>query len=296
MKKFLTNGDIPKTIKYIRSVTENYILQHNIQSLVLGISGGIDSCLTAALMYPVCEKLGIPLIGVSIPSNTNESNEVIRARRAMEAFCHKYIEYDTLDSDFKHISHIIPAHYSVKDINENIESEKRYNIRKGNIKARLRMIYLYDIAYDNKGLVLSTDNYTEYLLGFWTLHGDVGDFGPIQNLWKTDVYNIAEYLANNEYSNDNDKWGVLKHTINAMATDGLGVNAKGDLGQIYPEWEGNSRMGYWHVDTILMKFLDIENSIESIEYKELYTNSIIKRYVSSKFKSKLPYNINIFEN
>lgn len=47
-------------------------------------------------------------------------------------------------------------------------------ISKGNIQARLRMIYLYNLASIHKGLVMSTDNQTEYQLGFWTIHGDVG--------------------------------------------------------------------------------------------------------------------------
>lgn len=46
----------------------------------------------------------------------------------------------------------------------------------------------------HKGLVMSTDNQTEYQLGFWTIHGDVGDFDPIQDLWKTEVYGLANYL------------------------------------------------------------------------------------------------------
>jgi len=67
------------------------------------------------------------------------------------------------------------------------------------MKARIRMILLYDLAGGNDGMVLSTDNYTEYLLGFWTLHGDVGDFGMIQSLWKTEVYDMVEWIRDNEF-------------------------------------------------------------------------------------------------
>lgn len=62
---------------------------------------------------------------------------------------------------------------------DNLVSLKRTPIADGNIQARLRMIYLYNLASIHKGLVLSTDNQTEYQLGFWTIHGDVGDFNPI---------------------------------------------------------------------------------------------------------------------
>lgn len=68
------------------------------------------------------------------------------------------------------------------------EMPNRTPIANGNLQARCRMIHLYDLAGIHGGLVMSTDNQTEYQLGFWTIHGDVGDFDPIQDLWKTEVY------------------------------------------------------------------------------------------------------------
>ena len=50
------------------------------------------------------------------------------------------------------------------------------------------MIMLYNAASIFKGLVVDTDNLSEHYLGFWTMHGDVGDFKPIGKLWKTEVY------------------------------------------------------------------------------------------------------------
>ena len=106
---------------------------------------------------------------------SNKENEIIRARGIGANFCIDFTEIDLTD-EFKTLSSF--------DDHEEIENDDdmSYRIRKGNIKARIRMMYLYNVAQINKGLVLSTDNYTEYLLGFWTLHGDVGDFGMIQNL------------------------------------------------------------------------------------------------------------------
>ena len=66
-------------IKNIRANLKMYIEDHGIKSLVLGISGGIDSALCAALARPVCDELGIPLIGRSIPISTNTSDERDRA-------------------------------------------------------------------------------------------------------------------------------------------------------------------------------------------------------------------------
>ncbi len=95
------------------------------------------------------------------------------------------------------------------------------------------------------GMVLSTDNYTELLLGFWTLHGDVGDYGMIQNLWKTEVYAMARYIVNNL---DNKKAkNALQLCIDAVATDGLGIT-NNDLEQIQAKT-------YEEVDQILLKMI-----------------------------------------
>ena len=56
------------------------------------------------------------------------------------------------------------------------------------------MIYLYNLASIYNGLVISTDNQTEYQLGFWTIHGDVGDFAQILGQWKTEVFELAKWL------------------------------------------------------------------------------------------------------
>jgi NH3-dependent NAD+ synthetase len=155
------------------------------------------------------------------------------------------------------------------------------------------MIYLYNLASINKGMVLSTDNYTELLLGFWTLHGDVGDYGMIQNLWKTEVYAMAEWIRDNECTWLEEET-ALDLTINALATDGLGVTSRGDLGQILPEWEGSSREGYKEVDRILQVWEDRfrlgENQQKIIE-AEYSKNPVIQRHLGTAFKRNNPVNI-----
>jgi NAD+ synthetase len=99
-------------------------------------------------------------------------------------------------------------------------------ISSGNIKARLRMMLgTYHVARMLGGMVLSTDNLSEYMMGFWTINGDVGDFGIIQHVFKgLELYDVARYL------------GVPKEIIAAKPDDGLGV-AGGDedqLGAAYP--------------------------------------------------------------
>jgi NAD+ synthetase len=280
-----------KAIANIRKELKGYIRDHNIQSLVIGISGGMDSCLCAALAKPVCDKLNIPLIGRSLPISTNAQDEIERARLTGKVFC----------TDFQEIN-LFPYYERLSDINFIKESsyelarmipeelsgiEKASKIRNGNIKARLRMIYLYNLASAYRGMVLSTDNYTEYLLGFSTIMGDWGDFGMIQYLWKSEVYDMAEWLMNNEYIGNKDTFCSLKESIEALATDGLGVTNRGDLGQIMPEFEGSSRDGYKIVDIIL------DNYINHKSYESTWPEShpVIQRHLNSHFKRNWPITI-----
>lgn len=211
----------------------------------MGVSGGIDSALVAALIKPVCDELKIPLIGRSISIVSNKEDEESRARNIGVKFCTNFKEVD-LTNLYE------PMALQFNGLAD--ENSIPTKIRNGNIKARLRMMYLYDLASTHGGLVLSTDNYTEYLLGFWTIHGDHFDYGMIQEIWKTEVYEMAQWIIENEC----DDYGAvsIKDCIEGVPTDGLGITDNGDLDQILPEWEGNSRDGYKEVDIILKEYLD----------------------------------------
>jgi NAD+ synthetase len=281
----------------IHGELKTYLQNHEIKSLILGVSGGMDSCLVAALAKPVCDDLEIPLIGRSLPITTNTPDEIERAQITGKAFCTNF-ERANLGEIYNHLSILNPEpqpQYKFDEGKElmyctNEDEFKAWRIRSGNIKARLRMIYLYHLASQNNGMVLSTDNYTEYLLGFWTLHGDVGDYGMIQELWKSEVYDMAEWIKDNECNWIEEK-SALELTINALATDGLGVTSKGDLGQILPDWEGSSRDGYREVDRILQNW-EKPPSFERTAAEILYEKSpIIQRHLRSGFKRNNPINI-----
>jgi NH3-dependent NAD+ synthetase len=149
--------------------------------------------------------------------------------------------------------------------------------------------------------VLSTDNYTEYLLGFWTLHGDVGDLGLIQNLWKTEVYGLANYLRD-EVEMLNKHSAALYECICATPTDGLGVSSS-DLVQLYPEWEReglDARAAYRKVDELLQEWLygDWYEHVyaewpnrKTARYKELVEHPVIRRHEATAYKRHNPYNL-----
>ena len=211
-KKFLNNS-IEALVKYIKN--------NHLKSLVLGISGGIDSTVVAAIASEACKQCNIPLIGRSLPSGTNKIEEKDAAELVGEAFCNDYKEVD------------ISKLYNIFNDESTLQEGESTNLQKGNIKARIRMMYLYHLASIHKGLVLDTGNKTEYELGFFTIHGDQGDYNPgIIYLWKTDVYYLAEYIASyylEQYQETKDtnifnkRLAILK-SLSLIPTDGNGVS------------------------------------------------------------------------
>jgi len=269
-------NDYERMFENIVASACSHITAQKVDSLILGMSGGIDSTLTAALAREVIDRLntGIKLIGRSIDIESNP-DEINRAINAMGAFCHGCGCENRTDFYNKTIQELMwvgSKSDSIKD-----------RIRRGNIKARLRMIELYDMANSLNGLVLSTDNHTEYLLGFWTLHGDVGDFGMIQNLWKSEVYGLAEYMCG--MYNKSKKYlraDALNECINAMPTDGLGVT-ESDFDQIYPDHAKNMapRDVYNYIDSVLALRRDSF-------YKK---HPVVERFKATGFKRNNPFNI-----
>jgi NAD+ synthetase len=223
-----------------------------------------------ALAKPVCDELGIELIGRSITIVTNKPEEIERARNIGRFFCTDFEDVDLSD----------PFELLAGSVMETSEKEDKtthaFKIRLGNVKARTRMVYLYDLASKCKGMVMSTDNYTELLLGFWTLHGDVGDYGLIQNLWKTEVYAMSAYIADN--LENEEAANALRSCIYAVPTDGLGIT-NSDLDQIKAK-------SYEEVDQILIRLLDTSTDIG-----DFAKHPVVLRKLASEFKRNNPYNI-----
>ena len=223
-----------KFVENSRKWLSNYIKENHLQSLVIGISGGIDSTVSCAIAHPVCKELNIPLIGRSLPTGTNKQIECDVADLVGNAFC----------TDYK----VVALDRTYFEIEEKFIGEEGpiSNLQKGNIKARLRMIYLRNLASIHKGVVLDNDNFTEWNLGFWTVGGDSPmdiNLG-LHYLWKTEVYELAKFLKediNNQWHSEkyiNDeiareyffKCQVLEASINLTPTDGNGVS-KSDCDQ-----------------------------------------------------------------
>lgn len=301
--------------------TANYVTSNGLKAMVLGISGGIDSTVVAAICHEVSKKTGIPLIGRSLPIK-NKSDEFATSVHVGEAFCDKFEVY-RLERSYR--AALFDACADAGDVNmansyhldELEEMPSRTPIANGNLQARCRMMYLYDIASRHKGLVMSTDNQTEYQLGFWTIHGDVGDFDPIQDLWKTEVYGLANYLQDhykskalealrNDYKETCDNYKAMSCAIynscKLVPTDGLGIS-NSDLDQI-------GAKDYATVDDILSRFIPFEDFRKSydsagqimhphdemaesdcwsqlcVRHGEDVVNKVWSRHLASEFKRK----------
>ena len=158
----------------VRSLAD-YKSHNNLENIVLGMSGGIDSALTASLF----KQAGWNVTGVTLPVY-QEQSETDRGVEACKALGIDHVQVDLSDVyDF-----YCKQNNSDKELSSKKES-KAIKVRRGNIRARLRMLTLYNLANKLNGIVGSTDNFSELSAGFWTLHGDVGDVAPIQSLSKS---------------------------------------------------------------------------------------------------------------
>ncbi len=273
--------------------TSNYITRNRLNAMVLGISGGIDSTVVAAICHEVSKQTGIPLIGRSLPIK-NKEDEFDVSKLVGEAFCNDFKVVNLTDGYLAVYNSIIGGEENLISCGDDAESKYQTPIANGNIQARLRMIYLYNLASIHKGLVMSTDNQTEYQLGFWTIHGDVGDFDPIQGLWKTEVYELAKWLIGYYYEcgikKEVDADGArkicdmceaIKKSMSLTPTDGLGIS-NSDLDQI-------GAKSYYDVDRVLQT-LTCKASPENDKLQDELTSElgpdVVGKITERRFKSR----------
>lgn len=273
--------------------TSNYITRNRLNAMVLGISGGIDSTVVAAICHEVSKQTGIPLIGRSLPIK-NKEDEFDVSKLVGEAFCNDFKVVNLTDGYLAVYNSIIGGEENLISCGDDAESKYQTPIANGNIQARLRMIYLYNLASIHKGLVMSTDNQTEYQLGFWTIHGDVGDFDPIQGLWKTEVYELAKWLIGYYYGcgikKEVDADGArkicdmceaIKKSMSLTPTDGLGIS-NSDLDQI-------GAKSYYDVDRVLQT-LTCKASPENDKLQDELTTElgpdVVGKITGRRFKSR----------
>lgn len=164
---------------------ETYLRQSGLSMYVMGLSGGIDSSFLAAVLH----WRRIPYLGFCLPIATNTPAEIERGTKVALAYANPPagVRHDPVQ-DFSGLYTEISRVFGEIHLTSTPLAE-------GNIKARIRMLFLYHTAQIHGGCVLSTDQLDELLTGFWTLHGDVGDVSPIQLIPKSAEYDLARLLC-----------------------------------------------------------------------------------------------------
>ena len=153
----------------------DYLSKTGQKKIVLGLSGGIDSALCAAL---AAEAIGPEnVLGVSMPSRYSSDNSIVDAKKLA----------GNLGIDFRSVP-IEPAHLAFESMLELSE------LASENLQARLRAVILMGISNSESRLLLTTGNKSEVAVGYSTIYGDsAGGFAPIKDLLKTDVWRISRY-------------------------------------------------------------------------------------------------------
>ena len=200
--------------QYISNWIKNYIemMPSKAQSLVIGISGGIDSSVSSTLSA----MTGLKTIVLSMP---------IKQKSSQHGLSLKHQEW--LVKNFDNVeAHIINLDKLFETF-ENSLSKFDSELGLANSRARLRMTTLYQVAAANKGIVVGTGNKVEdFGVGFYTKYGDGGvDISPIADCNKTEVWEMGKSL------------NILKEIIEAAPTDGLWDDGRTDEGQLGLKYE-----------------------------------------------------------
>ena len=202
---------VSKRINFISNWIKDYAKKNNF-SLVVGVSGGIDSAVTSTL----CAKTNLKTIVVSMPIRQNEKQHDLSLKHI-----------DWLKSNFNNVlNHTINLDDVFKCFTDTMKSFES-DLAFANSRSRLRMVTLYQIAQFNKAIVVGTGNKVEdFGVGFYTKYGDGGvDISPIADCTKTQVWEMGKQL------------GIFKKIIDAKPTDGLWDDSRDDEDQIGLNYE-----------------------------------------------------------
>ena len=219
---------VSRKIEYIKEWIFKYCksMSNEAKSLVVGVSGGIDS----SVVSTICALTGKKIFVVSMPIQQNKEQYNLSLKH-QEWLKKKYKNIETL---------VVPLDTIFKDFQIALSN---FNSLHGfaNSRARIRMTTLYQIAQSNNGLVVGTGNKVEdFGVGFYTKYGDGGvDISPIGDCTKTEIWEMGKEL------------GIIKQIIDAVPTDGLWEDARSDEHQLGLSYENieeamkNSKSKYY---------------------------------------------------
>ena len=159
----------------------DYVSKNNFEKVLVGLSGGIDSALTATIAV---DSLGSDnVVGVALPSKYNTEESLVDARLLAE----------NLDIEFKVIEIEEIVNIFRNTLKESVNDELGQTTDE-NIQSRVRGNILMALSNQTGAMVVSTGNKSEMAVGYSTLYGDLaGGFALLKDLYKTEVYNLANF-------------------------------------------------------------------------------------------------------
>lgn len=235
---------------YLVRFLDDEVRKTGLNSVVLGLSGGIDSAVVAVLAY---KAFGDNLLCVKMPSHYSSQSSLDDADELVSKFGMRAITCN--------ISPLLKAY----------ENDTMSNLRKGNFSARMRMATLFDVSADEGALVLGTSNKSELMLGYGTLFGDLASaVNPIGDLYKSEVFELARYL------------GVPDSIVSKPPSADLwaGQSDEQELGYSYAELDAALRA---YVEERMNKEMLLENG-----HDPKLVDLIITRIYRNQFKRKMP--------
>ena len=191
----------------------DYAKENEISTLVIGVSGGVDSAVTSTL----CAETGLRTIALSMPIHQRKSQNDLSLSHC-----------NWLKSNWNNVeTDIIDLSETFDSISLALGSKGNSEMALANTRARLRMATLYAFAASNEGIVVGTGNKVEdFGVGFYTKYGDGGvDISPIADLYKSEVFSLASSL------------GIIQEIQEAAPTDGLWADGRTDEEQIGATYE-----------------------------------------------------------
>ena len=200
--------------QFISNWIKDYVekMPSKAQSLIIGISGGIDSSVSSTLSA----MTGIKTIVLSMPIKQKSSQHDLSLK-------HQEWLVKNFDNVEAHTLNLDKLFETFENTLSNFDSE----LGMANSRARIRMTTLYQVAAANKGIVVGTGNKVEdFGVGFYTKYGDGGvDISPIADCNKSEVWEIGKSI------------NILQEIIDAAPTDGLWDDGRTDEGQLGLKYE-----------------------------------------------------------